>query len=248
MTVFTSPSEHSSRYSPGVHRAYVPVTVGGDVRSQGPGDEIAAGVAAGLLSGDISPVYHALHQGVVLGDAGDAVLRDVISPAVPHVGDHHAAVIGDGGHQGSAHVPAFLPALCLRLNGLIGQGCRLGGCLQQLLRGLIRRQELLQLLQIDGDGDLAGHTAPGGAAHAVAHHAHRAAGGRVLRRDVGVLVLLPDKADVGHAPDVHLVHWEHSPFCASSMAFRRSCPQEASISPPRLRRTVAVMPWDSSRF
>ena len=90
--------------------------------------------------------------------------------------------------------------------------------------------------------------APGGAAHAVAHHAHRAAGGRVLRRDVGVLVLLPDKADVGHAPDVHLVHWEHSPFCASSMAFRRSCPQEASISPPRLRRTVAVMPWDSSRF
>ena len=84
---------------PGVHRAYVPVTVGGDVRSQGPGDEIAAGVAAGLLSGDISPVYHALHQGVVLGDAGDAVLRDVISPAVPHVGDHHAAVIGDGGHD-----------------------------------------------------------------------------------------------------------------------------------------------------
>lgn len=106
---------------PGVHRAYVPVTVGGDVRSQGPGDEIAAGVAAGLLSGDVSPVYHAFHQGVVLGDAGDAVLRDVISPAVPHVGDHHAAVIGDGGHQGSAHVPAFLPALCLRLNGLIGQ-------------------------------------------------------------------------------------------------------------------------------
>ena len=34
----------------------------------------------------------------------------------------------------------------------------------------------------------------------------------------------------------------------SIIAFRRSCPQEASISPPRLRRTVAVMPWDSSRL
>ena len=32
------------------------------------------------------------------------------------------------------------------------------------------------------------------------------------------------------------------------MAFLRSCPQEASISPPSLRRTVAVTPWDSSRF
>lgn len=93
---------------------------------------------------------------------------------------------------------------------------------------------------------IAGHTVcvvcdgMGGAAHAVAHHADGVAGDLV--GGIGVLVLLSDKTGVGQAPYLHQAHWEHSPFLSSSMAFLRSCPQEASISPPRLRRTVAVTP------
>ena len=89
----------------------------------------------------------------------------------------------------------------------------------------------------------AGDAAPGHAAHAVAHHGHRVAAGQLGKAE-GVLIFMAYQAGVGDLP---MLHSGSSPFL-SSMARRRSWPQEASISPPRLRRTVAVMPCDSNRF
>jgi hypothetical protein len=228
---------------PGLHGAEIAVALRGDVRAQSPGDEILAGVAAGFLGGDVAPVHHVLHHGVVLGDADDAVLGDVIGPAVAYVAHHCPLVVGDGADQGGTHVAAVLRLLRCGADSLVGQRCGVGGRLPQLLGGHLRLEDLPELLHKGGHRDVAGQLAAGGTAHAVADHADSLP--RFQRiRGVGILVVLADQADVGHSPDVHACL---SPFL-SSISFLRSCPQEASISPPRLRRTVAVTPWDSSRF
>ena len=63
---------------------------------------------------------------------------------------------------------------------------------------------------------------------------------------VSILIFLSHKASIRNGPGFY--HDSAAPFFRSSISFRRSWPQEASISPPRLRRTVAVTPWDSRRF
>ena len=168
----------------------------------------------------------------------------MIRAAVAHVADDRPAAIADGGDQRGPHVAVFLALLRRCADGTVGDGDGVGRRLPQLLGRHPQREDLFQLPHIGIHRDAAGLLPAGGAAHAVAHHADGMPAGRALPYGVGVLIVSADKAHIRNAADLHT---DHFPFC-SSMAFRRSCPQEASISPPRLRRTVAVSPWDSSRF
>ncbi len=81
----------------------------------------------------------------------------------------------------------------------------------------------------------AGHVARLRAPHAVADHQEE-----LLRAEahdvIIILVLLADVAGVRQSPCFHSVP------SSSPAYFLRNCPQEASMSPPRLRRTVAVTP------
>ena len=76
----------------------------------------------------------------------------------------------------------------------------------------------------------------GGAAHTIAHHTDVTVPGD----PVSILIFLSHKASIRNGPGFY--HDSAAPFFRSSISFRRSWPQEASISPPRLRRTVAVRP------
>ena len=106
---------------PCLHGADVAVALGVRVGPQGTGNEIAVGMAAGLLGGDVAPVHHALHQRVVLGNASDAVFADMVGPAVSHVGDHNTVRIGYGGHQSGAHIPVVLVFFSCRPDGIVGK-------------------------------------------------------------------------------------------------------------------------------
>ena len=80
------------------------------------------------------------------------------------------------------------------------------------------------------------------AAHSITNHTDGMAS--ALADQIRVLIFLTNQADIRHTPNLHPC----SPFFSSSIALRRSWPQEASISPPKLRRTVAVIPCASSCF
>ncbi|MPN61407.1 hypothetical protein SDC9_209144 [bioreactor metagenome] len=167
----------------------------------------------------------------------------MIRPAVAHVADHRAAAVADGGDQCRSHILEFLTLLRRLPDRPVGKGHRKGRRLPQLLRRHRRRQHPFKLSHISIHRNMTCLLTAGGTAHAVADDADSVSAVR-LPHGISVLIILADKTHVRDAPDLHV---DHSPFC-SSMAFRRSCPQEASISPPRLRRTVAVSPWVSSRF
>ena len=164
-------------------------------------------MAAGLISGDVTVVHHGLHQRVILGDAGDPCLRDVIGPAVAHVGDHRAVLIGHSGNQSGTHIgKRRLRRRPLR-HGPVGHGHRVGRSLPELLRGHIRFQGLLHLRRVSLRRQRTGKPAAGGAAHTVAHHGK----GRAIRHfahKIGVLVGLTDPPPVGfsnHVQSDHLV-------------------------------------------
>ena len=88
VTVFTRPSEHSSRKSPGFHCSGKPSasTAGSGPRARVM--RLRLGMAAGLLRGQVSPFHHVLHQGVVPADLARCHPRgDEIGPAVAYVAD-----------------------------------------------------------------------------------------------------------------------------------------------------------------
>ena len=103
------------------------------------------------------------------------------------------------------------------------------------------RRISFEYAMIDGvnDADWQGGPLLKKIAHTVTDHAYGEAGFLSGIDGVGVLILPPYQPDVCHAPYVH--HFSRSSL-PCSMAFRRSWPQLASMSPPRLRRTVAVTP------
>ena len=92
---------------PLLHRADIPVAGGVGIPAQSAGDEVPPRMAAGLIGGDVAVVHHGFHQGMVLGDAGNARFGDVIGPAVSDVGNNCAAFIGNGRDKGSTHVGQF---------------------------------------------------------------------------------------------------------------------------------------------
>ena len=106
----------------------------------------------------------------------------------------------------------------------------------ELLRGHIRFQGLLHLRRVSLRRQRTGKPAAGGAAHTIAHHTDVTVPGD----PVSILIFLSHKASIRNGPGFY--HDSAAPFFRSSISFRRSWPQEASISPPRLRRTVAVRP------
>ena len=221
---------------PLLHRADIPVAGSVGIPAQSAGDEVPPRMAAGLISGDVAVVHHGLHQRVILGDAGDPRLRDVIGPAVAHVGDHHAVLIGHSGNQSGTHIGKRRLRLCPLCHGPVGHGHRVGRSLPELLRGHIRFQGLLHLRRVSLRRQRTGKPAAGGTAHTVAHHTDVTVPGD----PVSILIFLSHKASIRNGPGFY--HDSAAPFFRSSISFRRSWPQEASISPPRLRRTVAVKP------
>ena len=126
--------------------------------------------------------------------------------------------------------------LGLTADGVVGGGDGRQHHVTELVGGHIRPQVGLQLLLEAGHGDGAGHPAAVGAAHTVADHRGVATAHR--ERRIGVLVLAAHQTGIGNAPRFH----DRLLLPCSSIALRRSWPQEASMSPPRLRRTVAVIP------
>ena len=178
----------------------------------------------------------------VLCDPDDFRFRHIIGPAVSHIGDDNAIGVGNGGYQRCSHIGKLRIGLCPLFHSMIRHGHRVSGCLPQLLRRHILLQNLFKLRKIGFRRQIAGNTPAGSAAHPIAHHTDPVAFGNA----VGVLIFFSHKARIGDGPCFH--HASAAPFFRSSISFRRSCPQEASISPPRLRRTVAVAPWDCNLF
>ena len=74
---------------PGGHRNAVEVRDAGvgDATAQRPGDDVAAGVAARLLGGELTGLDENLDPGVVAGDLGEHVTAQQVDPGVPDVED-----------------------------------------------------------------------------------------------------------------------------------------------------------------
>ena len=155
-------------------------------------------MAAGLLGGDVPPLHHVLHQGVIPGHLVDALLIDMIRPAVPHIGDDHAPVEGNGGDQGGPHAVILLRGPGGLPHGAVRQGHRHHGDLPEPVRLGLLREALFHLRGKGVHGNAAGQLPAGGPAHPVADHADRVSKSRLHR--VGVLILFTDEAGVGHAP------------------------------------------------
>ena len=175
-------------------------------------------------------------------DLPDTRFREQIGPAVAHIADENILAPNDGGHQCGTHTlhgGFFLPPAA---NSVIG--CRNGkaGNLLQLAHSHVASEIFLHLPSVGLHRQLAGHCPTGRSAHTIADH--RCGVFADQHRLIGVLIFMAHKTNVRYAPDSH-----GSPAPSfSSIALRRSWPQDASISPPKLRRTVAVTPWDSNRF
>ena len=212
------------------------VCLHGGVRSQSTGNEIAAGMAAGLTGSQVTLFHHVLYQGMVPADLPQALSSGQIGPAVAHIADEYPISLDQGRYQRSAH------ASQLRMSGSplsdSAVGCHYSGT-----HRLVRVVGVGQGADIRLHRYAAGDAAPGHTAHAVAHHSHGIAAGQ-LGKTKGILIFPAHQAGIGDLPMLHA----GSPPFLSSIARRRSWPQEASMSPPRLRRTVAVMPCDSNRF
>ena len=179
---------------------------------------------------------------MVLADLPDPLAAYEIGAAVADVRDDGQLRPRRGGDKRRPHVQQRRLLRRAGADGVVGHTRTVAERLPELLRAHAGVQRLRQLRSHRLHGDGARLTAPAGAAHSVAHGRHKTV--RHLLDEVCVLILLAHKAGVRDAPNSH----DRASPSLSCMTLRRSWPQDASISPPRLRRTVAVTPCDSSRF
>ena len=196
----------------------------------------------GFLGGDGAAVHQLLHVGVVVGELGESAVPDEVGPGVACVADKGVAAAHQCAHSRGAHARQLL------LPGGFLEDEAVGADERPLQKGFLVAGQALGVLLMEAVlDDVAGAhgslTASPRTAHAVAHHSHDIAAGQ-LGKTKGILIFPAHQAGIGDLP---MLHAESPPFL-SSIARRRSWPREASMSPPRLRRTVAVMPCDSNRF
>ena len=193
-----------------------------------------------LVTGQVALFHHILHHGVVPAHLPDALTGDVVGPAVAHVAHQRQIVPDHGGDQSRPHTLKARMGQPVLPDGIVGESHGVARRLLQLSGAHAGAQAPAQLTGEGLHRYGAGHPSPLRAAHAVADHRH----GVAVRRQhgAGILILAAYQTTVRYAP------CSHCRSLPSSMALRRSWPQEASISPPRLRRTVAVTPWDCNLF
>ena len=182
---------------PGGHRNAVEVRDAGvgDATAQRPGDDVAAGVAARLLGGELTGLDENLDPGVVAGDLGEHVTAQQVDPGVPDVEDdpgrtRHPLLVGhpgqdDAGDRGARQV------------GGVGRDRH-----DRLLRGHHRTNHRVDVgdggpgQRVEGvEGHLRGHTAGGVPAHAIDDDEGRSDG------EVAVLVDRPQTPHVSGRTD-----------------------------------------------
>ena len=163
-----------------------------------------------------------------------------IRPAVPHMRDVGLIPAGDHRHDGGAHPPQIQIVRSGVENFDVGGG---HSGFQHMAQGGFGHAVPVGIhnpVGDDFDGDRAGDVSAVGAAHTVADD--REAGGiRQFPADKGILIGRPHTAGVASADDLHRCI-PLSAVDVSSRSRPRSCPQEARISAPRVRRTVTLMP------
>ena len=155
-------------------------------RAHGMGDDVALGMHLGLCLGDLAGFHHAGDQRVVVGELAERARTHQVGAAVPDVGQAELAALVDRGRQGGTHAGDGRVFLRTLEHGAVGLLDLLGE------RALVAVEELFDRVQGQVGGDLAALVP----AHAV--------GDRVERglHQVGILVALPNPADVGGDPDV----------------------------------------------
>ena len=162
--------------------------------------------------------------------------------AVADVADDRAGAVRHGGDERRPHAVTLRMLLRVAVDGSVCFGNAERHRFAQLLRRHIRAQDCVQLVEKGADRKAAGDLPAVLAAHAVAHDRNELTVRRAALHGKGILIFVTLQSNVRDAAGFHC------PLSFASISLRRSWPQEASISPPRLRRTVAVRPWDSNRF
>ena len=199
-------------------------------------------MALRLLRRQLTPLNHQLHHRVVGSDAGDAVGINVVGAAVAHIKYLAAPARDQARHQGRAHAVKLSAELGVFKHGDVRQRHRAAKHPFRLLRRHFGGKGALDLLREHLAGQTAGNFAGLGTSHAVADDGKQGVVPEAFHTE-RVLIFFSDIARVSQTPSLH---GRHS-FPVSVSYFLRSCPQEALMSPPRVLRTVAGMPWASSR-
>ena len=174
--------------------------VDGDRRldADDPRDDVAMGVAAGLVRGDLPRGEHLLDVAVVAGELAQLAVGAEVDATVADVGhDQVVLAVGAGRrrHQGErgAHAPGGRLGQRAAVDGLVGGAHHVG-------HGGDRRR-LLAHARGDGlEGDRAGDLTGRVAAHPVGH------GEDLGDREDAVLVAGPDPAGIGRRPPAQLGH------------------------------------------
>ena len=165
----------------------------------------------GLLRGQVAVGNEILHDGVVTGDAADAVRPDEIGAAVPHVHHFQGLPLQNEAHQGRPHADAGIVCGGLVIDHPVGV-LRSG---QEQLPRLSGEVRAAQVFQVGAEGlhrQLAGDVPRLGPAHTVADHAPGQAALRNGLIGAGVLVFSSNDPFVSQSP--HRNHGESSPFSA----------------------------------
>ena len=183
---------------------------------------------------------------MILGDLTDSRPADAIGPAVAHIDYGCPIPAHQHRNQGSAHAVKFLELSRLVVNREIGQLHRAAEHLIDPVRLHPRQPAPADFLHKDLHRQGAGNVAGFGAAHAVTDHAQQ---GLLVQpfNSVSILILLAHASGIRKSPALHRPSTSLLYSCFFSY-FLRSCPQEASISPPKVLRTVAVTPPSSRIF
>ena len=143
------------------------------------------GVHLGLVLGDPPLVDQALDPGVVAGDRSQLAVAEQVAPRVAEVGKPDLGPVEERGGDRRPHAVDARVLLDDLREPLVGHQDRAGQSGQQVV-GRLGVQPL------DGlDRDRGGQVAGRGATHPVGNH------DQVGARVAGVVVLLPDPADVG---------------------------------------------------